>query len=48
MVVPSAGAKPWREKKEWRTTPWPCDGEKLRRLWLEEDSGDVGWRMMTM
>ncbi|GJV55885.1 hypothetical protein Tco_1456890 [Tanacetum coccineum] len=21
MVVPSAGAKPWREKKEWRTTP---------------------------
>ncbi|GKB25449.1 BAG-associated GRAM protein 1-like protein isoform X1 [Tanacetum coccineum] len=22
VVVPSAGAKPWREKKEWRTTPW--------------------------
>ncbi|GJV97008.1 hypothetical protein Tco_1548585 [Tanacetum coccineum] len=22
IVVPSAGAKPWREKKEWRITPW--------------------------
>ncbi|GJZ49985.1 hypothetical protein Tco_0604175 [Tanacetum coccineum] len=45
MVVPSAGAKPWREKKEWRTTPCPMTRvlamahhsmvrAKVSRLWL--------------
>ncbi|GKC13829.1 hypothetical protein Tco_1010611 [Tanacetum coccineum] len=45
MVVPSAGAKPWREKKEWRTTPCPMARvlamahhsmvrAKASRLWL--------------
>ncbi|GKC57214.1 hypothetical protein Tco_1084812 [Tanacetum coccineum] len=45
MVVPSAGAKPWREKKEWRTTPCPMTRvlvmahhsmvrAKASRLWL--------------
>ncbi|GJW10406.1 ribonuclease H-like domain-containing protein [Tanacetum coccineum] len=45
MVVPSAGAKPWCEKKEWRTTPCPMARvlamahhsmvrAKASRLWL--------------
>ncbi|GKB98974.1 hypothetical protein Tco_0985111, partial [Tanacetum coccineum] len=45
MVVPSAGAKPWREKKEWRITPCPMARvlamahhsmvrAKASRLWL--------------
>ncbi|GJU67257.1 ribonuclease H-like domain-containing protein [Tanacetum coccineum] len=35
MVVPSAGAKPWREKKEWRTTPW-----LLMRIYDAGSDGD--------
>ncbi|GJY70159.1 trafficking protein particle complex subunit 8 isoform X1 [Tanacetum coccineum] len=31
MVVSSASAKPWREKKEWRTTP--CDSDKELVSW---------------